>query len=93
MIDGYANLKLVGDLLPADEAELARLRAAAGDRLIVTAASTHPGEDPLIASAVEQTGDYPLLVIVPRHPVRGPSWRQTCGRTTGPSPCVQPASR
>lgn len=72
MIDGYANLKLVGELLPADEAELARLRAAAGDRLIVTAASTHPGEDPLIASAVEQTGDYPLLVIVPRHPVRGP---------------------
>ncbi|MDP1738536.1 MAG: glycosyltransferase N-terminal domain-containing protein [Caulobacter sp.] len=72
MIDGYANLKLVGDRLPADEAELARLRAAAGDRLIVTAASTHPGEDPLIASAVEQTGRYPLLVIVPRHPVRGP---------------------
>jgi 3-deoxy-D-manno-octulosonic-acid transferase len=72
MIDGYANLKLVGEPLPADEAELDRLRAAAGDRLIVTAASTHPGEDPLIASAVEQTGRYPLLVIVPRHPVRGP---------------------
>ena len=72
LVDGYANLKLVGEALPADEAELTRLRAAAGDRLIVTAASTHPGEDPLIVSAVEMTGQYPLLVIVPRHPARGP---------------------
>ncbi len=72
LVDGYANLKLVGEALPADEAELARLKAAAGDRLIVTAASTHPGEDPLIVSAVEMTGQYPLLVIVPRHPARGP---------------------
>ena len=72
LIDGYANLKLVGEALPADEGELARLKTAAGDRLIVTAASTHPGEDPLIASAVEATGEYPLLVIVPRHPARGP---------------------
>ena len=72
LVDGYANLKLVGEALPADEAQLTRLRAAAGDRLIVTAASTHPGEDPLIASAVEATGQYPLLVIVPRHPARGP---------------------
>ena len=72
LVDGYANLKLVGEALPANDAELARLKAAAGDRLIVTAASTHPGEDPLIASAVETTGEYPLLVIVPRHPARGP---------------------
>ncbi len=73
LVDGYANLKLVGEALPTDPAELARLKAAAGDRLIVTAASTHPGEDPLIADAVEATGRYPLLVIVPRHPVRGPA--------------------
>ena len=72
LVDGYANLKLVGEALPTDEGELARLKTAAGDRLIVTAASTHPGEDPLIASAVEATGEYPLLVIVPRHPARGP---------------------
>ena len=72
LIDGYANLKLVGEALPADMAELARLKAAAGDRLIVTAASTHPGEDALIVDAVEKTGRYPLLVIVPRHPARGP---------------------
>lgn len=72
LIDGYANLKLVGEALPADDGELARLKAAAGDRLIVTAASTHPGEEALIATAVEATGRYPLLVIVPRHPARGP---------------------
>ena len=72
LVDGYANLKLVGEALPANAAELARLKHAAGDRLIVTAASTHPGEDALIASAVEKTGRYPLLVLVPRHPVRGP---------------------
>jgi 3-deoxy-D-manno-octulosonic-acid transferase len=72
VVDGYANLKLAGEPLPADEAELARLKLAAGDRLVVTAASTHPGEDRLIASAVEMTGRYPLLVIVPRHPARGP---------------------
>ena len=73
LVDGYANLKLVGETLPANDAELARLKAATGDRLVVTAASTHPGEDPLIADAVEATGRYPLLVIVPRHPVRGPA--------------------
>ena len=73
LVDGYANLKLVGEALPADVAELSRLKAAAGDRLIVTAASTHPGEDGLIVSAVERTGRYPLLIIVPRHPVRGPA--------------------
>ncbi|MDO9224360.1 MAG: 3-deoxy-D-manno-octulosonic acid transferase [Caulobacter sp.] len=72
LVDGYANLKLVGDPLPADSAELDRLRRAAGDRLIVTAASTHPGEEALIAAAVERTGRYPLLVIAPRHPARGP---------------------
>lgn len=72
LIDGYANLKLVGEALPADLTELAKLQAAAGDRPIVTAASTHPGEDALIADAVEATGRYPLLVIVPRHPTRGP---------------------
>jgi 3-deoxy-D-manno-octulosonic-acid transferase len=73
LVDGYANLKLVGEALPADPAELARLKTAIGDRLTVTAASTHPGEDALIADAVEATGRYPLLVMVPRHPVRGPA--------------------
>jgi 3-deoxy-D-manno-octulosonic-acid transferase len=62
------NLKLVGDPLPCDEAELGRLRAAVGRRKVVVAASTHPGEDALIAGAVEGA----LTIVVPRHPGRGP---------------------
>ncbi|MDP1630880.1 MAG: 3-deoxy-D-manno-octulosonic acid transferase [Caulobacter sp.] len=73
LIDGYVNLKLAGEPLPADETALAMLWASAGERAIVTVASTHPGEDELIVAAVEATGEQPLLVIAPRHPVRGPS--------------------
>lgn len=43
------NLKLVGDPLPADETELARLKAAAGGRRILLAASTHAGEEAILA--------------------------------------------
>lgn len=72
-VDGYANLKLTGSALACDTDELAALKAAAGERLIVVAASTHPHEELLINSAVEVGGRHPLLVIVPRHPVRGPA--------------------
>jgi 3-deoxy-D-manno-octulosonic-acid transferase len=63
------NLKLVGAPLPADEAELARLRAATGGRPVVLAASTHPGEEALVAQALRPLGA--LLVVAPRHPDRG----------------------
>ncbi|MFN3523836.1 MAG: 3-deoxy-D-manno-octulosonic acid transferase [Phenylobacterium sp.] len=68
------NLKLVGDPLPADEAELARMRAAIGSRKVVLAASTHAGEEPLVARAFEwaDLGEA-LLIVVPRHPERGES--------------------
>jgi 3-deoxy-D-manno-octulosonic-acid transferase len=64
------NLKLVGEVLPADAAELARLQAAVARRKVVLAASTHPGEEGLIAQAVHDAGG-PLLVVAPRHPDRG----------------------
>jgi 3-deoxy-D-manno-octulosonic-acid transferase len=64
------NLKLVGEALPADPAELARLQAAGAGRKVVLAASTHPGEEALIAQAVRDVG-APLLVVAPRHPDRG----------------------
>jgi 3-deoxy-D-manno-octulosonic-acid transferase len=60
----------VGEPLPADPAELARLRAAVGDRRVVVAASTHPGEERLVAEAFGARDDA-RLVIVPRHPDRG----------------------
>lgn len=65
------NLKLVGEPLPADDAELGRLRAAIAGRQVVLAASTHPGEEALVAQAVRRAAPDALLVIAPRHPERG----------------------
>jgi 3-deoxy-D-manno-octulosonic-acid transferase len=69
------NLKLVGDPLPVDDAELSRLRAAMAGRNVVLAASTHPGEEALIAGAFNAAVPNPaeaVLVVAPRHPDRGP---------------------
>jgi 3-deoxy-D-manno-octulosonic-acid transferase len=68
------NLKYVGEPLACDEAELARLRGEIGDRPVVLAASTHPGEEALIAVAFEAMPPLtpaPLLILAPRHPERG----------------------
>ncbi|WP_374469807.1 3-deoxy-D-manno-octulosonic acid transferase [Phenylobacterium sp.] len=65
------NLKMVGAPLPFDPEELAALRGAAGGRPVVLAASTHPGEEHLIADAVRDAGPSSLLVVAPRHPERG----------------------
>jgi len=72
----HLNLKHVGDPLPCDDAALAALRATIGDRRVAVAASTHPGEEGLIARAFRQAtaaGPPALLVVVPRHPERGPA--------------------
>jgi 3-deoxy-D-manno-octulosonic-acid transferase len=69
---GRLNLKLVGEPLPADPAELQRLRDGLATRKAVVAASTHPGEEPLLAAAARQAG-VPVLIVVPRHPDRGPT--------------------
>lgn len=63
------NLKNIGAPLPVVEAELARLRAAIGERRVVLAASTHPGEEEIIVRACR--GLDALLVVAPRHPDRG----------------------
>jgi 3-deoxy-D-manno-octulosonic-acid transferase len=70
-IDGQLNLKRVGEPLPFDAAELARLRAMIGDRPVVVAASTHAPEETLVARAAAGLGADALTVIVPRHPERG----------------------
>lgn len=64
------NLKLVGAALPADAAELTRLSKAVGVRKAVLAASTHPGEEALIAAAAREAGAS-LAIVAPRHPERG----------------------
>ena len=67
------NLKQIGDPLPCDPAELARLKAAFGDIPVILAASTHPGEETLIARAFRAAGREARLVIAPRHPDRTPA--------------------
>lgn len=66
------NLKLIGEPLPADPVELEHLRATLAGRKVVLAASTHPGEEPLIANAVRKAAPGAALILAPRHPERGP---------------------
>jgi len=68
------NLKYVGAPLPFDDTQMAILRAAIGSRPVILAASTHPGEEMLVADAFAELSDTTppsLLIIVPRHPERG----------------------
>ena len=68
------NLKFAAPPLPADEKDLARLRAAFGDRPVWFAASTHSGEEEMAAKvhrAMEPRHSGLLTVIAPRHPERG----------------------
>jgi 3-deoxy-D-manno-octulosonic-acid transferase len=68
------NLKLVVDAPPVDAELVAALKAGADGRKIVLAASTHPGEEALIADAFRAAlvgGPDALLVVAPRHPERG----------------------
>ncbi|PZO03104.1 MAG: 3-deoxy-D-manno-octulosonic acid transferase, partial [Alphaproteobacteria bacterium] len=70
-IDGLVNLKLSGGSLPHDTAAFSHLSAAIGDRPVVVAASTHPGEELAIIHALEDLADRICLILVPRHPERG----------------------
>jgi 3-deoxy-D-manno-octulosonic-acid transferase len=70
------NLKLDVPAPPADLAVLERLNSIIGPRLVIVAASTHPGEETAIITAHRRLrAKYPslLTVIVPRHPARGES--------------------
>lgn len=75
------NLKYDAAPLPADDAELAHLRAIIGDRPAWLAASIQPEEAAAIAAAHQQlavTHADLLTVIVPRHPARGADVAETC---------------
>ena len=69
-VDGLANLKLAGEAPPHDAAAFTALSAAVGDRPVVVAASTHPGEEAAIAQAVARLSRPVCLILVPRHPER-----------------------
>ncbi|MBV9654447.1 MAG: 3-deoxy-D-manno-octulosonic acid transferase [Acetobacteraceae bacterium] len=85
---GAQRVVLAGDLkfasapLPVDETELAELRSRIGARPVWTAASTHPGEEDIVAQVHGALAvDHPdlLTIIVPRHPARAGSIRANLG--------------
>jgi 3-deoxy-D-manno-octulosonic-acid transferase len=70
------NLKLDVPALPIDGSRMAILASATKGRMIVAAASTHPGEESAIIDAHRRlTITFPglLTIIAPRHPQRGPA--------------------
>jgi 3-deoxy-D-manno-octulosonic-acid transferase len=82
------NVRVIGSLkadaapLPADDAELAVLRCAIGNRPVFLAAQTHPGEEETLLPAHDilrkEFSDL-LTVVVPRHPQRGTAIAALCG--------------
>ena len=83
------NLKFAAPPLPVDLAELHRLETLLGDRPRWLAASTHPGEEPIILAAHAQLRPhFPglLTIIVPRHPSRGSEIGQLARRAANQDP-------
>ncbi|MBG7614108.1 3-deoxy-D-manno-octulosonic acid transferase [Brevundimonas sp. BAL450] len=76
-VQGRANLKLAGGPLTHDKGAFEQLSAAIGDRSVVLAASTHPGEERAIARALDALEEVPFLILMPRHPERGGGLVQT----------------
>ncbi len=78
------NLKFAAPPLPADGRELETLSGLLGERPRWLAASTHPGEEEIIARVHGRLKDrFPglLTVIVPRHPERGAEIAATLRRS------------
>jgi 3-deoxy-D-manno-octulosonic-acid transferase len=74
-VEGLWDAKLAAPALAAVEPELAGHRRHARYLRLIVAVSTHPGEEILVARAfAASVRDAPnaRLVIVPRHPDRGP---------------------
>jgi 3-deoxy-D-manno-octulosonic-acid transferase len=72
------NLKIDAPPPPVDAEELARLQTATAGRPILLAASTHPGEECIVAEAhrlISTTLPGLLTIIVPRHPARAAALR------------------
>jgi 3-deoxy-D-manno-octulosonic-acid transferase len=68
------DLKLSAPPLPVDERELRRLREQLAGRPVWLAASTHAGEETLVAATHQSLAmHHPglLTIIAPRHPERG----------------------
>ena len=74
-VEVTGSLKDSAAPLPHDETQRKRLSARLGATLVWCAASTHPGEEAVVAQAhrLARRGAPNLaLILVPRHPDRGP---------------------
>ena len=74
------NLKIDAPALPVDTGALAALDTALAGRPHFIAASTHDGEERIIAAAHRTLRDQLegfVTIIAPRHPERGPSLAET----------------
>ncbi len=73
-VDGRLDLKFGAAVLQTDPTIPERFHTDWGDRLVILAASTHPGEDELVLAAFREavkSGPAAVLIIAPRHPDRG----------------------
>jgi 3-deoxy-D-manno-octulosonic-acid transferase len=83
------DLKLAAPPLPVDELELRRLQAQLTERPVWLAASTHPGEEELIAAVHQMLAAYHrglVTIIAPRHPERGTTIPAVAHRSRGDAP-------
>jgi 3-deoxy-D-manno-octulosonic-acid transferase len=85
---GASDVRVVGSLkadappLAVDEPALMAMKAAIGDRPVLLATQTHPGEDETVLPAHDALRvKFPdlLTILVPRHIERGPDLEMLCG--------------
>jgi 3-deoxy-D-manno-octulosonic-acid transferase len=79
------NLKRAAPPLPCDAAALAALAPRLAGRPLWLAASTHPGEEAIVAAVHRRLAPHHpglVSVIVPRHPARGPAIRDALAAGT-----------
>ena len=94
-VTSIGNLKFAAEPLPANEEHLAQLRQALEGRPCWLAASTHEGEELLVAKSHRQIQDtFPgaCCLLVPRHPERGPGIANTL-LEYGMSPALRSAGQ
>jgi len=75
-VEAVGNLKIDAPPPPIDLAELEQLKGALGGRPVFVAASTHEGEEEIVAEAHRELArNFETLctIIAPRHPERGTS--------------------
>jgi 3-deoxy-D-manno-octulosonic-acid transferase len=73
-VEVAGNLKFDAPPPPAADRDVSALRSLLGDRPVWIAASTHPGEEPVVAAAhaaLKASLPRLLTIIIPRHPDRG----------------------